>query len=464
MILLTLSPEIHLKSSRTRRRFLRLLSANLRAALAAQAPGARLRTQWDRLTIEGEDLATAARVAARIFGVQKAHTTRPVPWRSFQELGEGVAALARPQVSGKTFAVRVRRRGVHDWSSLDAERLIGSLLVQHSAGVDLDHPQVEIRVRVDQDCARWVEQVVEGPEGLPLGSQGRVMALLSGGFDSAVASWMLMRRGSPVDFVHFRLDCAQSEHAMAVAHHLHERWGHGSRPLLHLIDFQAVKDALQERVDPRLRQVVLKQLMLQAADRLAARSRSPALVTGESVGQVSSQTLEHLAAIDRWCSRTVLRPLSGLTKQEIIDWSRRVGTHDLSARAKEVCDLSDGPVAVAARHSELAQAHGRLPEALLSRALEERRVLTVEDWVPGDPLVAVVAQPPDGIPLIGLDRGPDGEVSLPPSGPVALGGRRAPWVASRLHRRGRQVWVVEGDLPPAPLDGEEEESRSAHVA
>jgi thiamine biosynthesis protein ThiI len=161
------------------------------------------------------------------------------------------------------------------------------------------------------------------------------------------------------------------------------------------------------------------------------------LVTGESVGQVSSQTLEHLAAIDRYATLAVLRPLSGLTKQEIIQWSRRVGTHDLSARAKEVCDLSEGPVAVAARPSELDGAHRNLPPALDAETLDGWRVIDVTHWQPGDSLIPVVTEAPQGIPTVHVGRDP-----LPDEGPVALGGRRAAFEASSLRRRGRDVWVL----------------------
>jgi thiamine biosynthesis protein ThiI len=224
-----------------------------------------------------------------------------------------------------------------------------------------------------------------------------------------------------------------------VAQELHRLWGYGSRPLAHLVDFQEAKRALQAEVDPRLRQVVLKQLMMTAADRLAARYRIPALVTGDSVGQVSSQTLEHLAAIDRASTRSVLRPLVGFTKQEIVDWAKLIGTHDLSARAREVCDLSTGPVAVAARSKQLERAVAGLPKGLVEGLLEQRHIVAVEDWRPGEALVPVVSERPAGVPLVVLN----GSEELPEDGPVAVSGRRAPHVASRLHRRGRPVWVVE---------------------
>jgi thiamine biosynthesis protein ThiI len=441
MLLLTLSSEIHIKSSRTRRRFLRTLEENLRARLAREAPGARLSRSWDRFFVTGEDLQAAAAAASRTFGIHRVEKVARLPSGNLEQLAEAAAERARPWVEGKSFAVRVRRRGRHPWSSMEAERVVGALLRPHAAGVDLTAPDVLVKIYAHEDGAYLVEEVWEGPDGLPLGVQGKALALLSGGFDSAVAAWMIMRRGCGLDFVHFRLDCAQSEHALAVAHLLHQTWGQGYPAVMHVLEFQPVKDALKERVDPRLRQVVLKQLMVAAADRLARLLGIPVLVTGDSVGQVSSQTLEHLAAMDRFATRTVLRPLAGLTKDEIIQWARRVGTHDLSARAKEVCDLSEGPVAVAARPRELEEAMAELPEEVPRNLLAEWRSIALEAWAPGDPLVPVVPRAPEGVPLVHARR-----EERPKDGPLALWGRSAHVEASRLHAEGREVWVVEPRL------------------
>ncbi|MGD8396854.1 MAG: tRNA uracil 4-sulfurtransferase ThiI [Candidatus Eiseniibacteriota bacterium] len=442
LVLVTMSSEIHIKSSRTRTRFIRILGHNLAAALRPVDPGARIVRQWDRIYIEDASPAAidgVASAAARVFGVKRAQVVRRLPMAPLDRLAATIAGLTRQRVEGRSFAVRVRRRGRHPWTSVDAEREIGRLLLPHAARVDLTHPETEVQVHAHESHAYVVEQSVEGPDGLPMGVGGRVLVLLSGGFDSAVAAWMMMRRGLRVDFLHFRIDCAQSEHALTVGHELCRHWAHGRRSLMHVIDFQPVKEALQRDVPSRVRQVVLKQLMVATATRVAGREGHLGLVTGESLGQVSSQTIEHLAAIDRHADRTILRPLAGMTKQEIIAWARVIGTHDLSARAQEVCDLADGPVAVAARAAELQRAHARLPEHLVEQALESLGVVTVSDWIPGVALVPVVSAPPVDVPLVRVDtRDP-----IPVDGPVALTGQRAPHIASRLRTQGREVWVVD---------------------
>ncbi len=444
-LIVTLGSEVYVKSDRTRRRFVRSLRENVEAALARERLEAEI-VELDRgrlMLHTSEPLATAECVS-RCFGVHRVEHAHELVWTDLASLADGAADVARGRVRGRTFAARVRRSGRHPWGSPDAAREIGSRLVEDSAGVDLDHPEEEVEVIVVQDRAWVLEGTWEGPGGLPLGTQEACLSLLSGGFDSPVATWMVMRRGCPVELLHIRLECAQSDHALAVGYELWRRWGAGTSPLAWIIDFTEVKRRLEEDVPPRLRQVVLKQLMFAAADDLAERRGIPALVTGEAIGQVSSQTLQHMAEIDRMCSRTVLRPLAGAEKFEIVERAHAIGTGDLSARAHEVCDLSGSGVAVAAQRSTLERAHRALPEDLVRDAVDRRRVVALRHWMPGSEAVPVVPVPPEGVPVVEAGEVADGD------GPVALVGDDAAHVASRLHARGRQVWLLEGAAAAAP--------------
>ena len=394
-VLLTAGDEIHLKSKRTRRRFMRILRANIDAALHAAGVAADVTDRPSgRMTAvphDPDDLDRMAAVLAAVFGLHRVDVVRRVTITSLDDLCAAAVDVFAPMVAGRRFAVRVRRRGEHDWHTTDAERTIGSQLLAISAGVDLGHPDVTARIEVWDGDAHLVERRTPGAGGLPLGTQPPVLSMLSGGFDSPVAAWLLMRRGSPVDFVHVTMDCAQSEHALAVAFELWRRWGAGSDPRVWVVEFRDVKEALLRCVDDAHRQVVLKQLMFRVAAALARRHGHPALVTGESVGQVSTQTVANLAEIDRAHDATVLRPLAGFTKDEIVAWSRRVGTHDLSARAREVCNLSVGPVETAARRGRLTRAAAALPDDLIARALARTLELRLAGWYPGMDLVGSLA-------------------------------------------------------------------------
>jgi thiamine biosynthesis protein ThiI len=430
------SGEIYIKSARTRRRFHRLLADHVRTCLMTSAPKARLVDRKQNLRVVGDDLEAASVALARVFGVHKVTRVHPIEMEDLDSLADAVGDLTRERVRGRTFAVRVKRKGIHTWTSLDASLAIAKRIFDDARGVDLSNPEETVMVEVRQNMAYLVTHHWDGPRGLPSGGQERSLSLFSGGFDSPVATWMMMRRGSQIDFVHFTLECSQSEHALSVAHTLRQQWGSGPSPIFWRVDFQPAREALLEYVDSRYRQVVLKQLMVAAADALADRLGIHALITGDAVGQVSSQTLSHLAAIDRYCTRSIIRPLAGMLKEEIIDWARRIGTASLSERAKEVCDLSDGPVSVFARWARLEAAHESLPPEIVSEALGLLEAVALDDWVPGLPFVKVISEAPADRPCVTADEVNDTE------GPIAIAGRHAARAASRLAAEGRDVLIV----------------------
>lgn len=383
--LVTPSGELRLKSRRSRARFRRALRRNLQAAIDARGVAAHVDDGRGRIMLEG-DPSAAAELAAEVFGVHRACVARPLGTTDLETLASRVAAASAEQVEGRRFAVRVRRRGHVAWRSHDAERRIGSLLLARSGGVDLERPDTTVVVEVHDDEAYLVDAEWSGPRGLPVGTQDPALVLLSGGFDSAVAAWRLLRRGVPVHFVHMEMSCSQTDAALAVASELTRRWAPGSDPTVWVLDFAEVRERLLSEVEPRYRQVRLKELMLYAADQLAEREGLPALVTGEALGQVSTQTMGNLALIDAAADRPVVRPLIGDDKEDIVDEARRIGTYELSARTREVCDLvTAGPVATRARDDQLTPARDAAPDKLALRAVHDAWRLPLRSWVPGMP-------------------------------------------------------------------------------
>ncbi len=388
------SSEIYIKSRRTRQRFMPILQTNLEKALGAAAPDAVLRRHGNQeFSVTADDLAAAAGAAATVFGVDRIDRIRTIRVADLDDLAAAVRDLEQETVRGKTFAVRVRRAGKHTWKSKDAEVAIGNALFAKSAGVDLSNPEVTVRVRIEGTRAAVVSDSWTGPGGLPIGTQAGCLLMLSGGIDSPVAGWMMLRRGCPLDMLHFQLECNQADHALAVGHELAKRWGHGADVNLHVVNFEPIKKELSAAVHPRLRQVLLKQLMAEAAHRVAEQLRLPMVVSGDSMGQVSSQTAANLIEVDRYAQAPLLRPLLALTKQEIVDRAREIGTYELSTRAREVCDLSDGrPVETAAPTYRLRQGMNRLREGLIEDALATWESVPATDWVPGVPLTPVSPQ------------------------------------------------------------------------
>jgi thiamine biosynthesis protein ThiI len=386
MIHITLSGDIFLKSRRTQPRMIKRVLSSLRLALDEAGCESTLeRLGSHRFALNSGDRTGAiVERATRVFGVASVNEMEEIATSDLDLLASEVARLTRDRVAGRTFGVRVKRRGTHPWKSYDLASRSGALLVEAGGTVDLDDPQEPVDVMVLDDRAFLVVAHHRGPGGLPVGTQEPVLGLISGGFDSVVAAWMMMSRGCPVEFVHFTLSCSQSDHAVAVARSLWERWGYGTDPIVHVVEFQPVKEALLEHVDVRMRQVALKVLMARAASQIAGEQGILALLTGDAMGQVSSQTLPHLVAVSEASEIPIFRPLLGLPKQDIIDYARRIGTAEMSARAQEVCDLSEGrPVATGARPEAVARSVKDIPGFLMADAVSTRKVFRLKDWLPG---------------------------------------------------------------------------------
>ncbi len=311
LYLVRLSGELGTKARATRRRFSTLLARNKRQALADAGLEGSVSGRYERIYVVSSE--PAEEVLARTFGVQSLSRVESGPGDSLDAVVERGARLFDDAVRGRSFAVRARHVGDRaraGFRAHDLEVALGARLLPQAERVDLEHPEVTVRVELYEGQAFYFRERVPGPGGLPIGSGGRAVCLLSGGFDSAVAAWQMQRRGLALDHVFCNLGGASHQlGVLRVAKVLCERWSAGSRPRLHAVDFERVADDLRARTDSRLWQVLLKRLMLRAAERVARRVRAAAIVTGEALGQVSSQTLPNLAVIAagrrrcRSCSR-----------------------------------------------------------------------------------------------------------------------------------------------------------------
>ncbi len=367
--------EVSTKAAPTRRKFTDRLVSNLHDALG---PGGSVDRRYDRLYLRAAD-PTALVDAARVFGVQSLARAHVVPAGSLEEVVEAGAERFAPAVAGRRFAVRARvigDRRRRRMRARDVEVELGARLLPGSAGVDLSHPEVVAGIEIYQGHAYLIDEELPGPAGLPLGAESRAIALVSGGFDSAVAAWQLQRRGVALDYVFCNLGGAAHRHGtLRVTKVVADRWSYGTRPGLHAIDFSEVSAALQQACEPRYWQVILKRLMLRAAEHVARQTGASAIVTGESVGQVSSQTLQNLAVISEATPLPILRPLVGMNKDEIIAQARRIGTAELSAVVGEYCALVPRNPATHAKLDVVRHQESQLPKEPLESALRRREIL-----------------------------------------------------------------------------------------
>ena len=338
--------EVAVKGRYTRVRMEKLLASNLREALDHAGVGGRIERLQGRILVwDPGDPEAAARAAARVFGVKSASPALAFDFKGLEDLVEAAASFFAPRVARKRFRVTARRSGTHDFTSLDVERTLGARLLELGAGpVDLHSPEYVAYVEVRGNRAFLYDEVIEGPGGLPLGSEEPVLVLFSGGFDSTAAAWLMMRRGSPAGLVYYDMGVPEArENAVEIARSLARDWAYGYRPRLFIVDFTRTARIVAERVRPRYRVLVVRRLMLEHAARLAVEKGYEALATGESVGQVATQTVRNLRLIGSGLPLPVLRPLAGSDKDEVVALVRRIGLYEPVSRQVEACAQGVNP-------------------------------------------------------------------------------------------------------------------------
>jgi thiamine biosynthesis protein ThiI len=290
------------------------------------------------------EASRAVERARRIFGVAN-YSVVAESDRDLDAVAEVAWEQVNPQVF-RTFAVRARRSDkTLPFRSGEAERRIGQVLLERlrTAGrdvaVDLDQPDLTCYVEFTRHRALVYSQKIPGPGGMPANTAGRLAALLSGGYDSAVASWLMMKRGAHLLFVHFHGVAAQpGESSAPVAREIVEiltpYQGHAK---LYLVPFYELQREIVLHAPEELRILLYRRLMLRIVQALAYKNHALGIVTGDSLGQVASQTLQNMAAVGSVATLPVYRPLAGFDKQEIVALARRIGTYDASSEPFSDC-------------------------------------------------------------------------------------------------------------------------------
>jgi thiamine biosynthesis protein ThiI len=388
LLLLRFSGDLTTKGDATRRRMTSRLIENLRASIKATGRKARVLRDRNRIFVEFEpgpgpsDEEMASRLA-RVFGIESVSLTHVEEWSCLEDVVRAGQKFGEPHVRDRRYAIRARRVGDRNQvplRSADIERDLGEALRPIAARVDLSNPEATIFVEVDAAHAYYFVATERAAGGLPLGTEGRAVSLLSGGFDSPVASWRLLRRGVALDYVFCNLGGRTHQlETLTIAKRLSDLWQCGTRPRFHAIDFDAISREIQDKITMRYWQIILKRMMLRSAEAVAAKYNAAAIVTGEAIGQVSSQTLQNLSVIAEGAKLPILRPLVGNNKNEIIAESRIVGTHDLSAKVGEYCAIVPSRPATSARLADILEQESRFDPAVLEEALDTRSEFILAD-------------------------------------------------------------------------------------
>ena len=332
--------EIGLKG-KNRGTFENRLVKNLKAAMKTVGQ-AKIKRLYGRIGVRlGETTSSRNTESAlsKVFGV--AYLMPAVACESaIEDLQNAVGQILHGVEGTYKFAIKCKRASkTLPYTSMDVQKAVGAR-VQELTGwpVDLDHPELVIHVHCVGDVAFIAYRKVAGPGGLPTGVSGRVVCLQSGGIDSPVAAYRMLQRGSLPIYAHFHSYPHTGEESQQKVRDLIQRLHPaGIRSNLYLIPFAELQRRIVTHCAAPLRVILYRRFMVRAAEAIAVREGALALVTGDSLGQVASQTLENLRTIDAACDLPILRPLIGMDKLEIVNQACEIGTYDTSIEPHDDC-------------------------------------------------------------------------------------------------------------------------------
>ncbi len=287
-------------------------------------------------------------------------------------------------IKDKSFVLRVKRSGKHEFTSTDIEREVGGFLLAHAEAskVDLKNADIKIKMELINTQLNLISTTYDGLSGFPLGSGGDILSLMSGGFDSTVASYLTMKRGLKTHFVFFNLGGAAHEIGVKqVALYLWSKFGSSHRVKFVTINFEDVVSEIFNSTGATYMGVTLKRLMIMASQKIAKDMEIDALLTGESVAQVSSQTLRNLAIIDEVSDMLILRPLSTMNKPEIINIASKIGTRHFAENMPEYCGvISQNPI-IHGSFKRIKKEAQRFNYDILDEAIEKAQSIYVDEIV-----------------------------------------------------------------------------------
>ena len=290
---------------------------------------------------EDADLNLAAERLRKVFGIHIFHRTLKVE-KDMEAIRQSALEYFESILKeSRSFKMESRRADKDfPYRSQEMNNQLGQLMVDHfpHLKVDVHHPDVTLYVNVRKDGVYLYRDKAKGPGGLPVGTGGRATVLLSGGIDSPVAAWLIARRGVQPTAIHFHSYPYTGERSKKKVIRLAQKLSEYIGPFpLYIFPFTGIQEAIAENCPPGEVTIIMRRMMMKSAEKLAGQLNSQALVTGESIGQVASQTMEGLTVTNAAVSLPVFRPLIGMDKEEIMDWARKIDTYNISIEPYQDC-------------------------------------------------------------------------------------------------------------------------------
>lgn len=292
---------------------------------------------------EGEfDYEEAIEALKRVFGIFSICPAVVLEDEGFEKLSQDVSSYVKKLYGDKelTFKVNTRRnKKAYPMQSMEVSSELGAVILDNCPNmkVDVHHPDVYVNVEIRNKIYLYSENI-PGPGGMPLGTNGRAMLLLSGGIDSPVAGYMIAKRGVIIDAVYFHAPPYTSERAKQKVVDLAKLVAKYSGPIrLHVVNFTDIQLYIYDQCPHEELTIIMRRYMMKIAEEFAKRDGCLGLITGESIGQVASQTIHSLAATNEVCTMPVFRPVIGFDKQEIVDVALKINTYETSILPYEDC-------------------------------------------------------------------------------------------------------------------------------
>lgn len=320
--------------------FIRLLGKNIKTHLKAYPQlGYEIHKDHIYIVLNGVPYDQVAKVLPLIPGIHAFAKVKAVA-KDFDRIASESIALAKAS-KAKTFKVFAKRADkTFPMHSDDINRQIGALVLQNVPGikVDVHEPELQLHIYIRPECAYVYGPKEAGMGGYPLGIAGKVLTLLSGGIDSPVAAYLMMKRGCRIEAIHFAAPPYTSDKVLTkITDLLHVLNTYQPEIKLYVVPFTKLQEEIYEKAGTSYAITIMRRMMLRIAQKVAHAGNDLVISTGESIGQVASQTLKSMSAIDKACDMTVIRPLATYDKTEIIALAQRLGTFDISIRPYDDC-------------------------------------------------------------------------------------------------------------------------------
>ncbi|WP_404329551.1 tRNA uracil 4-sulfurtransferase ThiI [Mesobacillus maritimus] len=327
---------------RNRNKFIDKLRKSVRKAIE-DFPNAVIKADRDRMYVllNGEDGIQVSNRLRKVFGIQSFSPAMKVE-KDIEKMKQAAFDLVSDLFSeGKTFKITGKRSDKSfELDTNDINHEFGGYLLNRISGlkVDVRNPDINLQIEVREEAAYLSAETIRGAAGLPVGSSGKAMLMLSGGIDSPVAGYLSMKRGVEVEGVHFASPPFTSERAKQKVIDLTQKLAEVSgQMVLHIIPFTEIQQTIHKQVPANYTMTTTRRLMLRITDRIRKKHEGLAIITGESLGQVASQTLESMYAINEVTSTPILRPLITMDKTEIMDIAAQIETLEISNLPYEDC-------------------------------------------------------------------------------------------------------------------------------